>query len=407
MSQSPKTAATQRAALADICCGRARRPPARLKPRFLRQGVVDVGVSGGGSGGAAVGGGARPSPSSAAVVFDEVLFEAYDDDDLEGGSGGGPSRPVPMWVARPTTAKAATVLLWLHGKGETRDAYLPTAARLAARGCLFAVPDMPYHGGRRRRGDGEAATTTSDADAFDAAVARAIRGGRGSDNNKQTPLILDWAWDGLCALDALEGLYGSVQQQQQNVVLAGTSMGGSAALLLAAALSGGSDDKGPNKNISACVPLIALQYWRWGFEHGDAWKGRADSLGPAALEAAIEAVAEEQPPLPAREAWRRALSRLVPGILTDYDAPRVLSTLRASGIPLLACNSASDPRCPLGGVEAAWREAGAEAASSAATTTTKHELFVDSSARGHELTPAMMARVEAWLVEQGFLGKGG
>jgi acetyl esterase/lipase len=404
MSQATKTAATQRAALNDITRGRSRRPTALLKPRFVRQGVIDVG-GGGGPGGAV--GGARPSPSSAAVVFDEVLFEAYDDDDGNGG-GGGPSRPVPMWVARPTakepnSAPPPAAILWLHGKGETRDAYLPTAARLAARGCLFAVPDMPYHGGRRREDD-EAAT--SDADAFDAAVARAIRRGGGSDTyNQNNPLLLDWAWDGLCALDALQELYGGgAQHQQQNVVLAGTSMGGSAALLLAAALSGGGD-KGPNK-IAACVPLIALQYWRWGFENGDAWKGRADSLGPAALEAAVEvAMAAEQPNPSPREAWRRALSRLIPGILTNYDAPRVLYTLCLSGIPLLACNSASDPRCPLGGVEAAWREV--EAEEEVAATRTRHELFVDDSARGHELTPAMMARVEAWLEEEGLLGKGG
>lgn len=401
MSQHAAKTSTQRAALADICRGRARRPPALLRPRFVRRGVDAADV--------ADGGGDAPSPSSrrppaaTTVVFDEVLFDTGDED--------GDGQSVPMWVARPVelaikTAPTAAVVLWLHGKGERRGAYLAAAQRLAARGCLFAVPEMPYHGARRRRrrdsgvaevGAAEQITAEEDdAAAFDAAVARAVREGRNG------PLILDWAWDALCALDALEALYGGGGGAGSSVLLAGSSMGGSAALLLAAALSSGSSG-GPSWRVAACVPVIALQYWRWGFENGEAWQGRAESLGPA-LQAAIE-VAEEQgdreaPSLSPREAWRRALQRLVPGILTDYDAPRVLAALRAAGIPLLACSSASDPRCPIGGVRAAWREAEEEdkEASSLSPLPPKHELFVDDSARGHKFTGAMMLRVEDWLL---------
>jgi hypothetical protein len=446
-------AATQRAALADICRGRAvPRPTELLKPRFVRRGVP-----------AAT---APPSPSPSlsppavaaapspgrAVVFDEVVFDAACDDP---DGGGGPARPVPMWVARPADTTPATapsvVVLWLHGKRESRGDYLPVAARVAAaRGCLFAAPDMPYHGGRRRPGSAAAEDAgEADVDALDEAVARAIRrqasggggvvgGGEGSSSSSSSssssnPLLLDWAWDAICALDALDALYGGGSGGRLTAVLAGTSMGGGAALLVAAALCGGGEQGAaaaaaatgggpPFRRLAACAPVIALQYWQWDLENGeDAWRGRAESLGPA-LQAAIEVAAQAAAsaaeggeggaaaagaPIGEREAWRRAVARLCPGLLGDYDAPRVLAALRAAGVPLLACSSASDPRCPLGGVRAAWQEAEAdvvEAAAGAGNAGARHELFVDDSARGHERTGAMMARVEAWLGELGIFG---
>jgi alpha-beta hydrolase superfamily lysophospholipase len=504
MSVVDPVTATRRAVLADVCRGRPRRPLSLLRPRFVRRGVVGVGVVV-----------APPPPPNApppqspllpAVLFDEVAFDVACESDRDGGP---PQhlRTVPMWVARPAMAVTAATqgaegpprppspplppmpppllpaVLWLHGKTKSRDHYLPVAESLARRGCIVAVPDMPYHGGRRRPtlqrgapasapGAASASASAFAADEFEEAVADAVRSGEAG------PLVLDWAWDALCALDALQALYGSGQDDSgkeaaaeggfgggsgdehsrlltraevrayrnasggadcvaprdvaldpARVALAGVSMGGSAALLVSVVAADGPGSEGrcsPPKRVAACAPFIALQYWRWGLDYGDAWLGRAESLAPA-FAAAIEAAAaggasergegEANAQRPSRrDAWERALRRLLPGLLEHYDAPHALAALRASGVPLLACNSASDPRCPIDGAEEAWREAeeaeaaaagataGASAAAAAAAAgggAAARELFVDPSARGHELTPAMVERFEAWLGEVG------
>ena len=506
---------TRRAVLADVCRGRPRRPLSLLRPRFVQRGVV-VAIAP-----------HPPTPTPTvpppAVLFDEVAYDVACE-----GEGGGCSaqhlRTVPMWVARPASAAASAMqgaegprplpppllptpptpptpplpaVLWLHGKTESRDTYLPEAERLARRGCIAAVPDMPHHGGRRRETRHQGASASASASAFagcefEAAVAGAVRSG------KAGPLVLDWAWDALCALDALQALYGRDDEQDNEeegwgdggrasaeggsdaggdehsrlltraevrayrrgggaddrvapgdvtldparVALAGSSMGGSAALLATlvadAAAPGDDASRGggrpvPPRRVAACAPFIALQYWGWGLlDDGGAWLGRAESLTPA-FQAAIEAAAaagrgasgrdgdgDGGRPSPPRsssscsrcEAWEQAVRRLLPGMLDHYDAPHALAALRAAGVPLLACNSASDTRCPIAGVEQAWREAEeAEEAEEGATGALTaagggaagRELFVDPSARGHELTPPMLDRFEAWLGEIGLL----
>jgi hypothetical protein len=378
-----------------------------------------------------------------------------------------------------------TAVLFLHGKTERRDDYLLAAARWLSssssssslrcrpreRGrrrrqeqqqqqeekqeeedgsdeddsglVLFALPDMPYHGDRVRRERGGPAAAFPAVPEFEAAVARAARrtsqqggggGGGGDDADTSTtttttaktaagPLLLDWAWDALCALDALAALYAPAPSRgsappppPMRVVLAGASMGGSAALLAAlAALAAAEEEEGGEDSAATGAwqlvgvgSLIALQYWRRGFE-GDEWLGRAESLGPA-FAAALEEEGEpgggggggdNSSSSRQRRAWEAAVRRLLPGLLAEesYDAPHALAALRAAQVPLLACCSATDPRCPVEGVAAAWREA-EEANSGGGDNSSgdaRHELFVDEAARGHELTPAMMARFEAWL----------
>jgi dienelactone hydrolase len=462
-------AATRRATLADVCRRRPRRPLSLLNPRFLRRGVIPPRSR-------------RPpnAPPNASphqpppgVVFDEVAFDVACE--REGGDPPQHLRTVPMWVVRPATAGVARqpqppslppllpAVLWIHGKTESRDTYLPVAESLARLGLIVALPDMPHHGGRRRAAAPAAAAAAAAAgavagadaatDEFEAAVAAAVRSGDAG------PLVLDWAWDALCALDALQALYGRDDDEGEDkrgeaeggggggsnggdehsrpltranvrayrwgsssssraaesfpptdaavalldparVALAGASMGGSAALLASLCLS--------ERRVAACAPFIALQYWRWGLDNGDSWLGRAESLGPA-FEAAIEeagagagagagAIGRGDE---GRAAWERAVGRLLPGLLAEYDAPRAFLALRVAGVPLLALNSSSDLRCPIDGVRAAWREADEATAAAAAggRGAARHELFVDPSARGHELTPAMMERFEAWLGE--------
>jgi hypothetical protein len=394
-STSSAATGTQRAAHLDVYRGRARRALPLLRPRFLRR-DVPLPPSVGGDAGARC---------RRRTHLDEASFDAACDGPPE-------LRTVPMWVAHNGNSghhRHRTAVLFLHGKTESRATYRDLAARfLLACGrdgddddnsdglVLFAVPDMPYHGDRRRRREDAPGGAE---DEFEQAVARAVMAAsRGDDASG--PLLLDWAWDALCALDALDVLYPAPSSSPpMRVVLAGVSMGGSAAMLAAlASLAEGGKGGGPSPwRLAGCAPLIALQYWRWGFQ-GDAWLGRAESLAPA-FAAAIEVGGGGGEDSSSRAAaWESAVRRLLPRLLEEedggYDAPRALAALRS--VPLLACCSATDPRCPLEGVKVAWREAAGEGAAAAAP---HHELFVDESARGHELTAAMVEQFEAWLRE--------
>jgi hypothetical protein len=132
----------------------------------------------------------------------------------------------------------------------------------------------------------------------------------------------------------------------------GVSMGGIQTWLAASV-----DDR-----VTVAAPLIAVQSFRWSLEN-DGWQGRANTV-KSAHEAAAKDLGE---PAVNRRVCRELWSKVLPGILGDFDCPNLLP-LFAAGSPraLFIANGELDPNCPVEGAriaiaaaESAYRKAGA------------------------------------------------
>jgi len=132
----------------------------------------------------------------------------------------------------------------------------------------------------------------------------------------------------------------------------GVSMGGIQTWLAAAA-----DDR-----VTVAAPLIGVQSFRWSLEN-DKWQGRANTI-KGAHEAAAKDLGE---PAVNKKVCRELWSKVIPGILGDFDCPNLLP-LFAAGPPrsLFIANGDMDPNCPVEGAriaiqaaEVAYKKAGA------------------------------------------------
>lgn len=273
---------------------------------------------------------------------------------------------MPLLVVRAPAgpARRATVIV-LHGTGGTKEGQRPWLERLARKGFLAVALDARYHGARTAEGTGSAA--------YNRAIVQAWRTRPGEP--QEHPFYFDTVWDIWRTLDYLES---RPDVDPTRIGMIGFSMGGIEAWLAAAA----------DQRVGVVVPAIATQSFRWTLEH-DRWQGRA-----ATIKSAHEAAAADLGEGAVNARVCRALwSKIVPGILDQFDGPSMLRLM--AGRPLLLLNGEDDPNCPIEGARLAF--AAAEEAYAQAKAGDRLRVMVAANTP-HRVTDEQSAAALAWLV---------
>jgi hypothetical protein len=222
--------------------------------------------------------------------------------------------------------------------------------------------DGRYHGERATPVEGPAGP-------YENAIFRAFRSGG------EHPFLYDSVWDVMRLVDYLQT---RDDVDGARIGLMGISKGGMETYLAAAV----------DPRIAAAVPLIGVQSFRWGLEHG-AWDSRAWSIRRAVEPSA--AAANENIGV---AFMKKFYDRIAPGLYGEFDGPAMLPLIAPR--PLLAINGDSDARTPMGGVREC--AAAAERAYKAAGVPERFVLHVQPNA-GHEVTPAAEEATIEWFVK--------
>ncbi len=269
---------------------------------------------------------------------------------------------VPMMVVKGAGGAARKpVVIVLHGTGGTKESQAVRLRRLAALGFVAVAIDGRYHGERAPRPSGSMS-------AYDAALLRAYR------TQKEHPFLYDTVWDVMRLIDYLAT---REDVDAKRIGLMGISKGGMETYLAAAV----------DPRIAAAVPLIGVQSFRWGLEHGG-WDSRAWTFRHA-----IEAAAADGAETVNAAFMKKFYDRIAPGLYAEFDAPEMLPLVAPR--PLLAINGDSDPRTPMAGLKLC--AAAAEKAYEAAGAREKFMLHVQPDA-GHEVTPEGDQAALDWFV---------
>jgi len=254
------------------------------------------------------------------------------------------------------------VVIILHGTGAKKEEQLALMRTLADRGFAVAAIDARHHGERVRRG--------SQLDQYFDAILQTYRTGKGG------PYLYDTVWDLMRLIDYLQT---RPDTDPKRIGVMGISRGGTEAYLAAAM----------DPRISAVVPIIGVQSYRWALEH-DAWQPRVGTFWTAAEGAARDEGVKEIDAAFVRKFY----DRVVPGIYGELDAPSVLQLIAPR--PLLVVNGDSDPRTPLPGVQESV--AAARRAYAAVGAEEKLGVYLQPNA-GHVFTPVAELVTADWFVK--------
>lgn len=253
------------------------------------------------------------------------------------------------------------VIILLHGTGARKDGQLALMRTLADRGFATAAIDARHHGDRIRTG--------TQLEQYFAAMLQTYRTGQGY------PYLYDTVWDVMRLIDYLQA---RPDVDPKRIGVMGISKGGTEAYLAAAA----------DPRISAVVPIIGVQSFRWALEN-DQWQARVAMFRPP-----VEAAARDEGVPRIDSAFvRRFYDRVVPGIYGELDAPSVLQLIAPR--PMLVINGDSDSRTPLPGVHEAV--AAASRAYAAAGAEDRFGLYLQPNA-GHVFTPVAELVMADWFV---------
>jgi len=265
---------------------------------------------------------------------------------------------------RPDASGRRPVVIVLHGTGGNKEGLAGRLRDLAKRGFIAVAIDGRYHGARATRTPGQL-------DPYQAAILAAYR------TPKEHPFLYDTVWDVMRLIDYLET---REDVDSRRIGLTGISKGGMETYLAAAV----------DPRIAVAVPLIGVQSFRWGLDHG-AWDSRAWTLREA-----IDPAAKDGNESVGAGFMRRFYDRVAPGVYGDFDGPAMLPLIAPR--PLLVVNGDSDPRTPIGGVRECM--AAAERAYKAQGAADRLMLYLQANA-GHQVTPdgdrAAVAWLEKWL----------
>ena len=278
---------------------------------------------------------------------------------------------VPALTVSPTRAGGKRpVMIVLHGTGGSKDGMTSLLEEFARAGVIGVAIDARYHGDRS--GGSKGAT------AYVAAITKAWKTSPGQ--SFEHPFYYDTCWDLWRLVDVLQTQPGV---DPKRIGMLGISMGGIQTWLAASV-----DDR-----VTVAAPLIAAQSFRWSLEN-DKWQGRANTI-KGAHDAAAKDLGE---PMVNKRVCRELWSKVIPGILDDYDCPSMMRLF--AGRPLFIANGDQDPNCPIEGAKLAF--AAADAAYSAAGAREKLEIRVAEGV-GHKVTDehhkAAVAFCVKWLTK--------
>ena len=261
---------------------------------------------------------------------------------------------------RDATGRLPVVIV-LHGTGGTKEGQRTLLDQLASRGFLAVAIDGRYHGERTRAGKGSAE--------YAEAMLRRYRTGQ------EMPFLYDTVWDLLRLIDWLQT---RPDVDAARIGMIGFSKGGMETYLAAAV----------DPRIRVAVPCIGVQSFRWALEN-DRGQSRVGTF-----QAAVNGAAQDAGIRSIDTAFIRTFyDRVVPGLYSDFDAPRMLPLI--SPRPLLVINGDSDARTPQPGLlecvnaaRAAYRSAGASE---------RFEFLLQQNT-GHRVTPEAMQQAIDWFV---------
>ena len=246
----------------------------------------------------------------------------------------------------------------LHGTTEKKESQLELMRMLAARDFIAISIDGRFHGERGSQAD------------YNHAIAQAYTDG------KTHPLYFDTVWDVMRLVDYLQS---RSDVDPQRIGLMGVSKGGIETWLTTAA----------DLRIKAAVPFIGLNSFAWGLDN-NAWPARVGTFKTAFAEAAkSEGVGD-----PDAAFARKFFDRVIPGIYTTFDCPRMVELIAPR--PLLAIDGDKDPLNPVPSARVCERAA--NDAYAAAGKPEQFELKFQKNT-GHAVSSQAKADAVAWMVK--------
>ena len=281
----------------------------------------------------------------------------------------GTTERVPVLVVSPADAKGKLpAIVVLHGTGGNKDGVASWLEEFARLGVVGVAIDARYHGDRS--GGAKGAT------AYVEAITKAWKTPAGTPT--EHPFYYDTVWDLWRLVDVLAA---RPDIDAGRIGMLGISMGGIQTWLAASV-----DDR-----VTVAAPLIAVQCFRWSLEN-DQWQGRANTI-KGTHEAAAKDLGE---PAVNRRVCRELWTKLIPGILDDFDCPNLLPLFASRA--LFISNGDRDPNCPIAGAKLAI--ARAEEAFARAGAKDRLEVHVGVGV-AHAVTPehhkAAVAFCVKWL----------
>jgi len=255
-------------------------------------------------------------------------------------------------------AKRHPVVIVLHGTGGKKESVLDILTLLAAKDFIALAIDGRYHGERGTPAD------------YNSAIAQAFEDG------KSHPLYFDEVWDIMRLIDYLQS---RPEVDPNRIGLMGISKGGIETWLTAAV----------DPRVSVAVPCISVQSFEWGLDN-NAWPQRVSTFQKG-FDAAAKSVGIDKPDAAFA---RKFYDRLLPGICTTFDGPRMLPLIAPR--PLLVIAGDRDPRNPMPGLRLC--ETATRAAYDSAAAGEKFDVLVQPNTAHAVNQPAKAAAV-AWFVK--------
>jgi dienelactone hydrolase len=275
----------------------------------------------------------------------------------------GSTERVPVLIVRPATVSGkAPAAIVLHGTGGTKEGMRGWLVELAKRGIIGVAIDARSHGARSGGAKGSAA--------YVEAITKAWKTKSGEP--MEHPFYYDTVYDLWRLVDYLET---RPDVDAKRIAMGGTSMGGIETWLAATV-----DDR-----VAVLFPAIGVQSFRWSLENGK-WQGRANTI-KGAHEAARKDLGKDKVDA---EVCRALWSKVIPGILDQFDCPSLLRL--AAGRPMIILNGEKDGNCPIEGARLAFAEA--EKAYKAAGASDKLKILVANV--GHTVTDEHKAAALDW-----------
>jgi acetyl esterase/lipase len=270
------------------------------------------------------------------------------------------SQRVPgLLIATPEVladGKRHPVVIILHGTGGRKEADLPTLKPLAEKGFITVAIDGRFHGERGNQTD------------YNAAIAQAFADG------KSHPLYFDTVWDVMRLIDYLQS---RPDVDPSRIGLMGISKGGIETWLTAAI----------DPRVAVAIPCISAQSFAWGLAN-DGWHGRVGTVQKG-FDLAAKAEGLDHPDA---AFVQKFYDRLIPGIYTRFDGPRMLPLIAPR--PLLVISGEKDPINPIAGVKLC--EQSTTAAYALAGASERFEMMIEPKT-AHAVTKQAQATAMAWF----------